>query len=122
MHCSKTRVRQFSGCIVAPARSALSKLAGKLLLHLGAEDEHLYPNLMASNDAETKKIAQQFVDEMGGIAKAFLGYNEKWKTASSIQADAAGFITETKGIYAALADRIDKENNILYPLMDKAAA
>jgi len=105
-----------------PARSALSKLAGKLLLHLGAEDEHLYPNLMASNDAHTKKIAQQFVDEMGGIANAFVGYNTKWKTASSIQADAAGFINETKGIYKALADRIDKENNILYPLMDKIAA
>jgi len=106
----------------APARSALSKLAGKLLLHLGAEDEHLYPNLMSSNDASTKKIAQQFVDEMGGIADAFIRYNTKWKTASGIQADAASFIKETKGIYKALADRIDKENNILYPLMDKVAA
>jgi len=103
------------------ARSILNRLAGKLLIHLGAEDEHLYPHLLASNDEETKRIAKQFVDEMGGISQAFIAYNDKWKTAASIQADAAGFINETKAIYAALAERIEKENTILYPLIDKAA-
>ena len=105
----------------SPARSALSKLAGKLVLHLGAEDEYLYPALMASSDAETKKTAQEFVDEMGGIATAFIAYKDKWATATTIQSDVDGFINETKAIYGALAQRIDKENNILYPMMDKLA-
>jgi len=104
------------------ARRVLNKLAGKLLIHLGAEDEFLYPHLLASNDEETRQVAQQFVDEMGGISKAFVGYNDKWKMAASIQADAVGFINETKAIYTALAERIEKENTVLYPLMDKAAA
>lgn len=101
------------------ARSVLNQLAGKLLLHLSAEDKHLYPELMASNDDQTRTVAQQFVDEMGGIAEAFTTYNDKWKTASSIQGDPAGFINETKAIYGALAGRIEKENTVLYPLMDK---
>ena len=100
------------------ARSALSKLAGKLVLHLGAEDKHLYPRLMESDNPETQKIAKQFVDEMGGIAKAFTSYNDKWRATSSIQKDADGFISETKTIYDALANRIEKENTVLYPLMD----
>lgn len=100
------------------ARSILSKLAGKLILHLGAEDQHLYPRLMESDNPETRKIAKQFVDEMGDIAKVFTAYNDKWRTTSSIQKAADGFINETKAIYQALANRIDKENNILYPLMD----
>jgi len=104
------------------ARSALSKLAGKLTLHLGAEDQYLYPELMASNDANTKQVAKQFVDEMGGIASAFVAYNEKWRTSSIIQASPENFIDETKAIYGALAKRIDMENNKLYPLMDQTAA
>ena len=103
------------------ARSALSKLAGKLVLHLGAEDKYLYPDLMASKDAETQKTAQAFVEEMGGIAEAFIAYKDKWTTASAIQSNVAGFIDETKAIYGALANRIDKENNILYPMMDRLA-
>ena len=103
------------------ARSALSKLAGKLILHLGAEDEYLYPALMASSDAETKKTAQEFVDEMGGIATAFVAYKDKWPTATAIQSDVNGFINETKAIYGALAQRINKENTVLYPMMDKLA-
>lgn len=101
------------------ARSALSKLAGKLTLHLSAEDQHLYPDLMASDDSETRATAKKFVDEMGGIASAFLAYNEKWRTTSSIQSGPAEFIEETKGIYGALAKRIEMENTKLYPLMDK---
>jgi len=104
------------------ARSILNKLAGKLLLHLGAEDQFLYPHLLASGDAETKQIAQQFVDEMGGISQAFVAYNNKWKASANIQADATSFISETKVIYAALAERIEKENTVLYPLMDRNAA
>jgi hemerythrin-like domain-containing protein len=103
------------------ARSALSKLAGKLVLHLGAEDKYLYPDLMASNDTDTRNTAQKFVDEMGGIAEAFIAYKDKWTTAAAIQSNVDGFIDETKAIYGALAERIDKENNVLYPMMDKLA-
>lgn len=106
----------------APARSALSKLAGKLTLHLGAEDEHLYPELMQSANDDVRNTAQQFVDEMGGIAAAFVAYNDKWRAASSIQNDPAGFVEETKAIYGALAGRIEQENTKLYPLMDNMAA
>lgn len=103
------------------ARSALSRLAGKLVLHLGAEDKYLYPDLMASGDEEVQKTAQEFVDEMGGIADAFTAYKDKWTTASAIQSNINGFIDETRAIYAALAKRIEKENKILYPMMDRTA-
>jgi iron-sulfur cluster repair protein YtfE (RIC family) len=106
----------------ASARSVLNKLTGKLMLHLGAEDRHLYPDLLESPDAETRKLARQFVDEMGGIADTFVEYTEKWRMTGNIQSDVNGFIVETRDIYQALTVRIDKENRLLYPLMDRRAA
>lgn len=103
------------------ARSALSRLSGKLIVHLTMEDAHLYPRLMESGDADIKNTAKNFIDEMGGIAKAFTAYTEKWPTAAAIEQDPSAFITETKGIYAALSKRIDQENNVLYPMMDQVA-
>ncbi len=99
-------------------RSLLTQLFGKLNSHLTAEDKVLYPRLLQSEDAVIKSTAEKFMKEMGGIGEALKGYKAKWPNPQSIQNDAATFITETKGIFTALANRIEKENSDLYPLLD----
>lgn len=101
------------------ARQLLSELAGKLKMHLAAEDNALYPQLLAHTDAKIKGLASQFQKEMGGIKDAFEGYIRKWSTPQTIQADAKTFVTETNGVFQVLAKRIEKEDNELYPLVDK---
>lgn len=101
-------------------RSMLSKLSGKLNVHLTMEDKSLYPSLLNHTDPNLKLIANRFIKEMGGIKEVFGGYLKKWPTPSSIQANAAEFVAETKNIFSALSKRIEKEDKELYSLVDKA--
>lgn len=103
-------------------RSLLSKLAGKLSVHLAMEDNSLYPNLLKHQDASVRVIANGFIKEMGGIKDVLGGYTKKWATSTSIQNDAAAFIKDTKDLFTALAKRIEKENNDLYSLVDRLSA
>ena len=101
------------------ATALLKVLAGKLLLHLAAEDKHLYPNLITSTDSELATTAKQFQDEMGGLKGAFQAYYGKWNTPEAVQGDPAGFIEHTQGVFEALGTRVEKENTVLYPLADR---
>lgn len=101
------------------ARTMLSKLAGKLQVHLSMEDKSLYPALLKHSDESIKKTAESFIAEMGGIGTVLKKYLDKWHSAEAIQSDANGFITETGGIFNALSKRIEKEDRELYPLVDE---
>lgn len=96
----------------------LSNLAGKLSMHLSAEDAHLYPRMREKGDAKTILTVNKFATEMGGIADVFGKYVSKWNSANVIRDNAQTFITETKGLFTALVSRINKENTELYPLLD----
>lgn len=101
------------------ARDLLSKLAGKLLVHLAAEDQALYPRMMASQNAEISTIADHFQKEMGGLKQAFERYYGAWNTVEAIRSDPAGFIDATGKVFEALGKRVDRENTYLYPLADR---
>ena len=98
-------------------RMLLSNLAGKLNFHLAVEDKSLYPRMMEMKDSEANALATKFMNEMGGLGQAFTAYNSKW-TLSAIRADGAGFANETRTVFAALTQRIARENRELYPLAD----
>lgn len=101
------------------ASELLTKLAGKLLVHLAAEDYGLYPKMMESGDGEAISTAKQYQDEMGGLKEAFQGYYAKWNGANKIRTDPAAFIADSQGVFEALGARVQKENTILYPLADR---
>lgn len=103
-----------------PARQILGELAGKLTVHLAMEDKVLYPTLLNSGRKEAADLAQRYLDEMGGIKQAFTAYLAAWPSGSAIQKDPAGFITQTKGIIAAVGKRIEAEEKHLYPAAEKA--
>jgi hemerythrin-like domain-containing protein len=100
------------------ARTLLSSLAGKLKVHLAMEDKTLYPRLMQDPDPKVSGLAKRFADEMGGIAEVFGGYMERWPSGRAIQEAPQQFVADTKKLFAALATRIERENNQLYPLLD----
>lgn len=98
----------------------LASLIGKLKIHLSSEDKVLYPPLLAHKDGKVKSTAESFMKEMGGIAPAVEAYFTKWMMATNVQKNPEEFIKETKGLFDALAKRIDKEHKDLYPLLDAA--
>lgn len=98
----------------------LSQMTGKLRIHLAQEDKSLYPRLAASSDTQTASTAKRFQEEMSGLGEVYGAYADKWRTPAEIGADIASFKTESEAVFAALADRIVRENTELYPLADKA--
>ncbi len=100
-------------------RSLLSKLLGKLTIHLAMEDKALYPRLLEHSDERVKSMAKRFIDEMGSLGEAVNAYKNKWPSALPIQKDPSDFIDQTKGIFDALAKRIERENNELYKMVDE---
>lgn len=100
-------------------RTLLVTLSGKLSVHLAMEDKVLYPAMINSSNATAKSTAEKFATEMGTIGGVFKGYTDKWKTGAAIKADAAGFITDTKGLFTALKDRVVREERDLYTLAEQ---
>jgi hypothetical protein len=106
----------------APARYILSELSGQLLMHLAAEDNVFYPQMLRSADAKTRALTQRFVADMHPIADAFRRYAVRWGNARTIQANAEAFVRETQRIIQVLAERISREHVELYSLADSLSA
>jgi len=96
-----------------------SQLAGKLKMHLMVEDQFVYPKLTMHSDVQIQKISQNFANEMGDLGKVFGDYKTRYMGANKIADNANLFINDTKNIFAALTKRMDKETQLLYPLLSK---
>lgn len=99
-------------------RQLLSKLAGKLKMHLAMEDKILYPKILNNGDDAGKKTAKNFLNEMGQIGDVFKTYIDTYSTEKEIKHNPNDFINNTVELFKSLADRIEKENKILYPIAD----
>ena len=104
------------------AKSILSRLAGALKVHLAMEDNSLYPRLLESKDELVRDTARRFIEEIGGIASAFNDYVNRWPKPLSIENNPVEFINESIEFFKKLKDRIHREDDILYPLVDKTQA
>ena len=99
----------------------VAQLLGLLRVHLTIEDEQLYPELIASDDACTASLARRFAREMGGLAERLEEFAMHWSTSAGIAARLGEFREETRELFAALENRIRRENQQLYPLADRLA-
>jgi hypothetical protein len=104
----------------AAARAALSALNGHLALHLGTEDNVLYPELLAHPDEAVRASARHAVEEAGELRAAFAGFVRRWPTPRAIEARPAAFAAETRIALQALRGRIRAEDDGLYALADAA--
>jgi iron-sulfur cluster repair protein YtfE (RIC family) len=99
-------------------RNLLSKLAFRIEDHQVVEDRLIYPSLLENAREEVSTIAEQFREEMEWILEEFSRYNRKWERDESITDDALTFIEETNSVINELGKRINKEDNILFTLID----
>lgn len=100
------------------ARALVTRLLGKLSVHLVMEDKVLYPRLVDHEDAGIRSLAARFTAEMGGITDSLERYKSKWISARAIQQEASVFVVETRALLDSLKRRIEKENNQLYRAVD----
>ncbi|MEL6529814.1 MAG: hemerythrin domain-containing protein, partial [Pseudomonadota bacterium] len=86
--------------------------------HLAAEDKSLYPRMKASPDPAVARTASEFAKDMGGLADAYAEFVGNWPTGISIFENPEAFRTEAELVLSILTRRIERENQVLYPLAD----
>lgn len=95
----------------------INVLSGKLKVHLESEDKFLYPHLLKNDNINIKKLAKKYIDDMGDISDNFQKYKDKFNTESKLKNSISEFVVETNNIFKLLKDRLNKENEKLYPLI-----
>lgn len=96
----------------------LSILSRTLNAHLLMEDRGLYPVMLEHGNLTAKELARLYIDEMGGLKSDFVEYSINWQENRIID-NPEKFIEDTKSIFYSLANRVEKENTILYPFVEK---
>lgn len=102
------------------ARALILDVDALLHDHLAREDALLYPALRAAPDARTRALGAACSTEMGGLIGAWAGYRGRW-TVAAILGDTRRFARVSADIIGALSLRIEMENDILYPALDRLA-
>lgn len=101
-----------------PARAALSVLHGHLALHLGTEDNVLYPELFAHPDGAVQAAARAAAREGDALRAAFAAFVRRWPSPGSIEERPAAFADEARIAVGALRCLVRAEDEGLYPLAD----
>ena len=97
----------------------LARLTAILRTHFVMEDELLYPRIIASDHREAAVMARVFQSELGHLSDQFERFVERWSSSMAIAASIEQFEYEAGMLFAALRDRIRRENDELYPLADQ---
>lgn len=95
------------------------QLARELMAHLALEDRILYPALQRTADANVRTTAARIQAEIGALAESFARYMSAWSD-DKISREWPAFCADTAQILRALSDRINREDDILYPLAQAA--
>ena len=102
-----------------PITLQFNKLVGLMRVHLSQEDVQLYPELMASGDQQTSKLALSYVAEMGDLANELERFARRWSSSALVAGDFAEFAENARLLILHLAFRIERENRHLYPLVEQ---
>ena len=105
-----------------PILMQLNRLYGVMRVHFAHEDVELYPALVGSADPKVARTAQVYVEEMGGLALNLECFARQWSCSASITNNFAEFSQAANDMMLALAVRIERENQYLYPLAEAVAA
>jgi hypothetical protein len=94
------------------------QLARLLMTHLALEDRILYPGLLQAIDADVRAATTTLQLETGTLAERFSLYMTSWSD-DRIAREWASFCGDTDRVLSALRNRIDREEDTLYPLAEQ---
>jgi hypothetical protein len=102
----------------AEVRARLLALSGKVTTHLAAEDRMLYPTMRSSGRPGMAALADQAVQDIGGLGAAFKTFLHAWSDPAHIEHDRAAFVKELHSIAQAVTARVTLEERQIYPQVD----
>ena len=104
-----------------PLSLKLARLAGILRTHFAMEDQILYPLMIESDHRAAAMMARVFRNELGHLGGQFERFIERWASSIAIAGALRQFEYEAGMLFAAVRDRIHRENRDLYPLAEEVS-
>lgn len=92
----------------------LCDLGTKVRSHLADEDRSIYPSLLIHEDPNVKSIAWGFISGEKPLRKIFDDYHKRWLKHCDFDFTEE-FMTETHAVFEMVAQRIEREEQILLP-------
>ena len=86
--------------------------------HLSEEDKGLFPSLLVHEDPKLKSIAWGFINGEKPLRKSFEDYHRKWLKDCDFNFTSE-FLQESNDIFELVAKRIEQEQTILFPKLEK---
>jgi len=123
----EAQAAQLLAIVAAPVPDAAAVAAmrwqmGQALLdHCAREDRLIYDRLLSSGDAIATNIAWRYRQEHGLIGPAFANYIAGWPVGR-INKEWDRFRAETRILMADLAERIEREEQVLYAHVERVIA
>ena len=102
-----------------PIARQIGKLNALLRVHFAYEDSILYPLMAGSGNGDAAALARHFGEEMGTLANEFEDFARRWSGPTVIAGMFDRFREEAMVLFAALGARIERENDLLYPLAER---
>jgi hemerythrin-like domain-containing protein len=96
------------------AYELLCDLGEKVKQHLAEEDRSIYPSLLIHEDPRVKSIAWGFISGEKPLRKTFDDYHRKWLKHTDFKFPQE-FLEETRELFDMLAQRIEREEQVLFP-------
>jgi DUF438 domain-containing protein len=101
------------------AYKMICDLAEMMKGHMSEQDRGIYPGLLIHQDPKLKSMAWGFLNGQKPMRKQFEHYNNKWlKNCDFNFSDE--FIADTFEIFDMIEDRIQREETILIPTLEKS--
>jgi len=96
----------------------LKALSTVITTHLAIEDRILYPSLRRSGNAAMASMAQDYQDDMKGIANAFINFARRWSNTTQLTRNPEQFRDEANTILRDVHARMLRENREFYPAIE----
>ncbi len=114
----ETEINRNKGLInVSDINYHIRKLTALFKIHLLEEDRFLYPELLSLQNDDVKKLANQYMIEMGDLVDEYTIFKCSYNMEERISNRIDDFISNAKIVIGALKQRITREENELYHMI-----
>lgn len=86
--------------------------------HLMHEDRSIYRDLLAQHTDNASQLADHFLGNTQELKRIFAEYKKGWCRKPHSEKDHAQYVDESKDMFKLVCDRIDFEENKIFPLFE----
>ncbi len=99
----------------------LDRFVARVKAHLIHEDRSIYGDLLKMHTPKARNVANHFLGNTQELKRIFNAFSRDWCRKPHPEKEHAKYIKETKEIFRLICDRIEFEENKIFPYFESSA-